>query len=309
MGLQDEVPLKQRAFSEPAPGVSGSGAKPAGGSASAAKSAPGVSGSGAKPAPAAKAAPGGAKPASTATSKPSAAEEAPSGSQPPPTADPTTPTKKKKRNPSSPATPAKGRGPRRVNGCRGVQFGQPQEVDTKLMGAKRRNLGSLVQKDLEPAADGARGSKDGACELHVEPLALGDAASDEEDIVFKACRKNQRWLFFDNGFQCFELSCDIFDWVVSGDAQRNHQEVPQKKLLEEREKPESAVHSSCQDVLGRHWHHMASVPACAQQARRTFCREQIPLLGLGLAGGQKVNKSTTLCREFVWKKNSPKMWF
>ena len=113
---------------------------------------------------------------------------------------------------------------------------------------------------------------------------------------------------FYNCFHWVVLLCAPFDGVDAGDEQRNHQEVPQKNLLEEREKWESEVHSSCQDVLDRHWHHMAALPARAQQAWRT-CSNRIPVLGLGLAGGQNVNKWTTLCREFEWKKIVDKFGF
>ena len=214
MGLQDEVPEQKKLPDKQAPGVSESGAKPAsaaagvsgcessGSGAKPASAAAGVSecessGSGAKPASAAAGVSGcessgsGAKPASAdqpaPAPKPSADGAGPSGLQPETSADLSTPPKKKKGDPSSPATPAKGKGPKRVKGCRGVPFGQPQEVDTKLKGAKRRNLGSLVQKDLEPPTDGAPGSKDDAHGLDVGQLPLDDddLEQDEEDIVFK----------------------------------------------------------------------------------------------------------------------------
>jgi len=215
MGLQDEVPEQKKLPDKQAPGVCESGAQPA--SAAAGVSGCESSGSGAKPASAAAGVSGcessgsGAKPASAAqpapAPKPSADGAGPSGSQPATSADPSTPPKKKKADPSSPATPAKGKGPKRVKGCRGVQFGQPQEVDTKLRGAKRRNLGSLVQIDSEPPTDGAPGSKDGAHELDVGQLPLedGDMEEDEEDIVFK----NMVQFLQLSILQLFSLSCAL----------------------------------------------------------------------------------------------------
>ena len=196
MGLQDEVPEQKKLPDKQAPGVCESGAQPA--SAAAGVSGCESSGSGAKPASAAQPAP---------APKPSADGAGPSGSQPATSADPSTPPKKKKADPSSPATPAKGKGPKRVKGCRGVQFGQPQEVDTKLRGAKRRNLGSLVQIDSEPPTDGAPGSKDGAHELDVGQLPLedGDMEEDEEDIVFK----NMVQFLQLSILQLFSLSCAL----------------------------------------------------------------------------------------------------